>query len=114
MMIVLLLLLSLWKLAVIDALDLDSVALSTTLLHLNTNGTVYSSAKASSSSSLSLTPTPPTASTTGVTYTQRSFIINGKPTLLLSGSIHYTRIPPSDWESIFQLAKVPTCISVHN
>jgi hypothetical protein len=47
-----------------------------------------------------LKPTP-----TAVTYTKRSFVIYGKPTLILSGSVHYNRVPPSDWESIFQLAK---------
>ncbi|CAB9530173.1 Beta-galactosidase [Seminavis robusta] len=43
--------------------------------------------------------------TTPVAYNRRSFIIHGKPTLLLSGSIHYTRIPPSDWNNVFQMAK---------
>jgi hypothetical protein len=32
-----------------------------------------------------------------VKYNQRSFVIDWHPTLLLSGSIHYTRVPPSDW-----------------
>jgi hypothetical protein len=45
-----------------------------------------------------------------VRYSQRSFIIYGKPTLLFSGSIHYTRVPPSDWNSVFQLAKVSLII----
>lgn len=40
-----------------------------------------------------------------VTYTQRSFKVHGKPRILLSGSIHYHRVPPSDWNNTFQLAK---------
>ena len=43
---------------------------------------------------------------TAVMYDQRSFIIHGRRTLLLSGSIHYTRVPPSDWNHVFLLAKV--------
>ena len=46
------------------------------------------------------------ANPAAVTFSQRSFIINGKPRLLFSGSIHYTRVPPSDWDSVFKLAKV--------
>lgn len=40
-----------------------------------------------------------------VDYNRRSFLIYDKPTLLLSGSIHYVRVPPSDWNSVFQMAK---------
>ena len=41
-----------------------------------------------------------------VSFSQRSFIINGKPTLLFSGSVHYMRVPPSDWNNLFKMAKV--------
>ena len=40
-----------------------------------------------------------------ISYNQRSFIINGQPKLLLSGSVHYTRVPPKDWDHVFKLAK---------
>ena len=48
----------------------------------------------------------PSSDAAAVSYNQRSFIIDGKPRLLLSGSIHYTRVPPSDWNNVFRLAKV--------
>ena len=41
-----------------------------------------------------------------VAFDQRSFIIHGKRELLFSGSIHYVRVPPSDWNTVFQMAKV--------
>lgn len=40
--------------------------------------------------------------TTNVTYDRRSFIINGKPTLILSGSVHYIRVHPSRYQQLFK------------
>ena len=40
-----------------------------------------------------------------VTYTKRSFVIGGEPTLLLSGSIHYQRASPAMWEDILSKAR---------
>ena len=40
-----------------------------------------------------------------VSYDGRSIIINQTRQLILSGSIHYSRILPSDWEDVFLLAK---------
>ena len=40
-----------------------------------------------------------------VTYTKRSFVIGGEPTLLLSGSIHYQRATPDMWEDILSKAR---------
>eukprot|EP01083_Nonionella_stella_P063621 165336_1 len=39
-----------------------------------------------------------------VTYDERSFIINGKRSLLLGGSVHYPRFSPAEWPSIFKKA----------
>lgn len=36
-----------------------------------------------------------------VTYDRRSFIIHKKPTLILSGSVHYPRLHPSRWQTLF-------------
>lgn len=36
-----------------------------------------------------------------VAYDRRSFIIDGKPTLILSGSVHYPRLHPSRWQKLF-------------
>ena len=36
-----------------------------------------------------------------VTYDDRSFLINGKRSLLLSGSVHYARVVESEWSAIF-------------
>lgn len=33
------------------------------------------------------------------------FIINGKPVQIISGSIHYERIPPADWRARLEMAK---------
>ncbi|KAL5752456.1 hypothetical protein ACOSQ2_022963 [Xanthoceras sorbifolium] len=41
----------------------------------------------------------------GVTYDQRSLIINGRRELLFSGSIHYPRMPPEMWSDILKKAK---------
>ena len=38
-------------------------------------------------------------------FNQRSYVIDGIPKLLLSGSVHYTRVPKSDWNAIFKMAK---------
>lgn len=38
-----------------------------------------------------------------VTYDDRSFIIGGNRTLLLSGSVHYPRSTPGMWDGIFQV-----------
>jgi len=37
-----------------------------------------------------------------VTYDNRSFIVNGTRTLLLSGSVHYPRSTPAMWDDILQ------------
>lgn len=37
-----------------------------------------------------------------VTYDNRSFMINGTRTLLLSGSVHYPRSTPAMWDGILQ------------
>ncbi len=34
-------------------------------------------------------------------YDNRSFIVDGKRTLLLSGTVHYPRIVPDEWEAVF-------------
>ncbi len=39
-----------------------------------------------------------------VSYDARSFLINGQRELLLSGSIHYQRVLPSDWPRVLALA----------
>eukprot|EP01084_Bolivina_argentea_P266164 451351_1 len=39
-----------------------------------------------------------------VTYDERSFIINGKRSILLGGSVHYPRFSPAEWPSIFEKA----------
>ena len=49
-----------------------------------------------------------------VAYSRRSFVIRGKRILLFSGSIHYTRVPPSDWDNVFRMAKVSMCESVYH
>jgi hypothetical protein len=40
-----------------------------------------------------------------VTYNHRSLIINGEPTLLLVGSIHYPRSSPGTWSAILERTK---------
>lgn len=40
-----------------------------------------------------------------VALDSRSIIINGTRQLILSGSVHYARVLPSDWERVFLLAK---------
>ena len=40
-----------------------------------------------------------------VTYDHRSFLIDQKRLLILSGSIHYNRILPSDWDRVLKLAR---------
>ncbi|KAL4569678.1 hypothetical protein LXL04_025320 [Taraxacum kok-saghyz] len=40
-----------------------------------------------------------------VTYNARSVIVNGNPTLLFSGSIHYPRSTPEMWPNILRMAK---------
>lgn len=42
------------------------------------------------------------ASGYSVTYDERSFIVAGKRTLLLSGSVHYPRSSPVQWDDIFR------------
>ena len=39
-----------------------------------------------------------------ITYDERSFLINGDRTLLLSGTVHYPRIVPEMWKSVLQEA----------
>ena len=36
-----------------------------------------------------------------VDYDSRSFILNGKRTLLLSGAVHYPRVMEGEWETVF-------------
>ncbi len=36
-----------------------------------------------------------------VKYDNRSFIVDNKRTLLLSGAVHYPRIVPDEWEEVF-------------
>lgn len=38
-----------------------------------------------------------------VTFDSRSAIIDGKPMLILSGAIHYVRVPVSDWPRLFTM-----------
>jgi hypothetical protein len=40
-----------------------------------------------------------------VSYDNRSIIINGQATLLLSGSIHYPRSTPDEWPHLMQQAR---------
>ena len=40
-----------------------------------------------------------------VTYDERSFLINGQRTLLLSGSIHYPRASPTMWPQLMASAR---------
>ena len=47
--------------------------------------------------------TPSTAHT--VAFNQRSAIIDGTPTLMLSGAVHYTRVHEEEWERVFLLAR---------
>ena len=42
---------------------------------------------------------------TAVTIDGRSVTINGTRELILSGSIHYARVHPDDWERVFLLAR---------
>ena len=39
-----------------------------------------------------------------VTYNERSAVLHGTPTLMLSGAIHYTRVLPADWSRVLDLA----------
>mmetsp|Transcript_25590 Transcript_25590/g.50082 ORF Transcript_25590/g.50082 Transcript_25590/m.50082 type:complete len:1016 (+) Transcript_25590:3-3050(+) len=48
---------------------------------------------------------PRDAASNGVEFTNRSVIIDGKPTLLFSGAVHYPRVPRSDWGRVFAMAK---------
>ena len=40
-----------------------------------------------------------------VTYDRRSFMVDHERLLVLSGSIHYNRVLPSDWDRVLKLAK---------
>jgi len=42
---------------------------------------------------------------TTVTYDQRSLLIDGERTLILSGAFHYPRSSPEQWESVLRLAR---------
>ena len=46
-----------------------------------------------------------TSAATSISYDNRSVILNGERVLMLSGSIHYTRILPEEWEQVIILAK---------
>ena len=39
-----------------------------------------------------------------VSFDERSAIIDGVPTLMLSGAVHYTRVHEEEWERVFELA----------
>jgi beta-galactosidase len=54
-----------------------------------------------------LGPSPLRAATTPRTVSVGGghFIINGKPVQIISGSIHYVRIPPADWRARLEMAK---------
>eukprot|EP01046_Picozoa_sp_COSAG06_P004719 COSAG06_NODE_202_length_20343_cov_59.390931_3_plen_1016_part_00 len=39
-----------------------------------------------------------------ITFDERSAIIDGTPTLMLSGAVHYTRVHEEEWERVFELA----------
>ena len=66
---------------------------------------------AAAASASAVTSTPATSAITlapaalhNVTYDSRSIILDGKRELLLSGSIHYQRVHPSDWPRVLSLA----------
>jgi beta-galactosidase GanA len=40
-----------------------------------------------------------------VAYDGRSFIIDGARELLLSGGMHYNRVPRADWDGVMKMAK---------
>lgn len=40
-----------------------------------------------------------------VTYDRRSFMVDHERLMILSGSIHYNRVLPSDWDRVLKLAK---------
>jgi beta-galactosidase len=44
------------------------------------------------------------AAARSITYDSRSYVLDGKRALLLSGSIHYQRVEPSDWPRVLSLA----------
>ena len=37
-------------------------------------------------------------------FDRRSFLIDGRRELLLSGAVHYSRIHPDDWDRVMKLA----------
>jgi len=45
------------------------------------------------------------AATPSVSYDGRSFIIDGSRELLLSGGMHYNRVPRADWDGVMKMAK---------
>ena len=45
------------------------------------------------------------AATPSVSYDGRSFIIDGARELLLSGGMHYNRVPRADWDGVMKMAK---------
>jgi hypothetical protein len=40
-----------------------------------------------------------------VSFDERSAIIDGERQLMLSGAVHYPRVPPEDWDRVFKMAK---------
>ncbi len=44
-----------------------------------------------------------------VTYDDRSFIIDGLRTLLLSGAVHYPRVAAGEWSTTFKVRSVVEC-----
>eukprot|EP01047_Picozoa_sp_COSAG01_P108933 COSAG01_NODE_37835_length_498_cov_0.877193_1_plen_112_part_01 len=40
-----------------------------------------------------------------VSFNERSAVIDGQPTFMLSGAVHYTRVHEREWERVFMLAR---------
>jgi hypothetical protein len=75
-----------WQMVLVGLLAAPSAAAATT--GFNPGSLVY------------FTP----ASHHNVSFDRRSPIIDGKPTLLLSGAVHYTRVHEGEWGRVFDLA----------
>lgn len=44
------------------------------------------------------------ASALNVSYDERSFLVNGERSFILSGSVHPARVHPDDWPRVISLA----------
>lgn len=40
-----------------------------------------------------------------ITFDERSLILSDSRVLLLSGSVHYFRVPPTEWDHVFSMAR---------